>query len=125
MRHRRHLPELLLTFRGPTEPIDRSVGCRCRQPAARILWDAVSPPANNCQRERVLGALLGDIPVTGPPDQGRDDATPLLAKHLRDRGLNVGRHISQIGLTSIDPWRAPGIFDATSMASSRSLHSTT
>ena len=40
------------------------------------------------------------------------------------RGARIA-YIGQIGLTSIVPSRAPGICDATSIASSRSLHSTT
>ena len=45
-------------------------------------------------------------------------------KAAGDGGLDLGGHISQIGLTSTLPTRAPGIFAATSMASSRSLQST-
>ena len=80
--------------------------------------------AFQCQREGVLRALLGQVPVTGDPDEGGHDATPLVTKGTSDRGRHVCGYISQIGLTSIEPCSAPGIFDATSMASSRSLQST-
>ena len=76
------------------------------------------------QCEGFLRALLGDVPVARHPDQGHDDAAPLLTEGDGDRGLDRA-HISQIGLTSIEPDRAPGIFAATSIASSRSLQSTT
>src|SRR4029453_1582998 len=68
-------------------------------------------------------ALLGDVPVARHPDEGGDDLSPLVAESFCDGGLDVGDYTSQIGLTSIDPSRAPGIFAATSIASSRSLHS--
>ena len=60
------------------------------------------------QREGVLRALLGEVPVAGDPDQRRDDAAPLVAERDGDRGLDVGAHISQIGRTSIEPSARPG-----------------
>ena len=69
-------------------------------------------------------ALLGQVPVAGQANQGRDDPAPLLVEGVGDGGLD-SLYISQIGLTSMDPSRAPGILAATSMASSRSLQSTT
>ena len=75
-------------------------------------------------REGVLRALLGEIPVAGEPDQRRDDASPLVAERIGDGRLDVGGYISQIGRTSIEPSLAPGIFDAISIASSRSAQST-
>ena len=74
--------------------------------------------------ERVLRALLGEIPVAGEPDQRGDDPSPLVAERVGDGRLDVGGYISQIGRTSIEPCRAPGIFDAISIASSRSAQST-
>ena len=76
-------------------------------------------------REGILRALLGQVPVAGEADQGRDDPAPFGLEGIGDRGLDLGRHSSQIGLTSMLPVRAPGIFDATSIASSRSWQSTT
>ena len=75
-------------------------------------------------REGILRTLLGEVPVAGEPHEGRDDPAPLGVERLGYCGLDIGRHISQIGLTSIEPSFAPGICAATSMASSRSLQST-
>ncbi len=57
-------------------------------------------------RECVLRAFLGEVPVAGHSDEGRDDATPIRAKRGIDCGLDLGgdaAQISQIGLTSIVP----------------------
>jgi hypothetical protein len=83
----------------------------------------VRPPFEGA-RERVLGAFLGEIPVAREPDQRGDDASPLVAERVGDGRLDVGGYRSQIGRTSIEPDRAPGIFDAISIASSRSAQST-
>src|SRR5829696_4749800 len=85
--------------------------------------DAVTRPGLQRPREGVLGALLGQVPVAGRPDQGRDDPSPLLAKRVGDRRLYLRPHASQSGLTSITPNSATGCLEATSMASSRSAHS--
>ena len=66
-------------------------------------------PAVQRLRERVLGALLGQVPVPGHPDQGGDDAAPLLRGTPR-RPPPRRRRVScrrQNGRTSIDPerWR--------------------
>lgn len=42
-------------------------------------------------RERLLRALLGHVPVAGPPDQGGHDAAPLLAEGRIYRVLNGRR----------------------------------
>src|SRR5205823_8843417 len=63
------------------------------------------------------------VPVAGDPDEGGDDPPPLIPERLGDGGLD-DRYISQIGLTSMLPGRAPGSLAATSRASSRSLQST-
>ena len=119
----RDLLQLRGARRGAAQPVDRAIPGRGREPRARHARDAVARPSLERAREGFLRALLGDVPVARDPDQRRDDATPLLAEGVGDRGLDRG-HISQIGLTSIVPMRAPGIFDATSIASSRSLQST-
>ena len=67
---------------------------------------------SSARGEGVLRALLGEVPVAGDPDQGRDDPAPLLAERARrPRPRRRAVYISQIGLTSIEPCRAPGIFD--------------
>jgi hypothetical protein len=74
-----------------------------RQPGAGLVRDAVATPSFERSGEGVLGALLGQIPVTCDPDEGRDDPSPLTAEGGGDGGVDVGGYISQIGLTSIDP----------------------
>ncbi len=83
-------------------------------------------PVLESPHEGVLRALLGEVPVAGEADEGGDDPPPLLPVRLCDGGLDVGHgmSISQMGRISMVPNRACGIFDATSMASSRSLQST-
>ncbi len=109
---------------GAPHPVDGTVARHRRQPGAGAARDAVARPALQRRREGILRALLGQVPVAGQSDQGRHDLAPFGLERLRDGGLDPGGHISQIGLTSILPTRAPGIFAATSMASSRSLQST-
>ena len=123
-RQHRDLLQLGGARRGAAQPVERAVARGGREPRAGIARDAVARPPLERAREGVLRALLGEIPVAGDPDQRRDDAAPLVAERVGDGGLDVGRYISQIGRTSIEPCCAPGIFDATSIASSRSLQST-
>jgi hypothetical protein len=81
------------------------------EPGAGAARDAVTRPP---------------LPVTGEANEGGDDLAPLLVERLRNGDLDVGAYmISQIGLTSIEPELAPGSCDAASIASSRSLQSTT
>ncbi len=122
-----HLLELGGTGRGAAEPVERAVARGGGEPGRRTVRDPVAGPRLERPRERVLRALLGEVPVAGHPDEGRDDATPIRAKGGDDGRLDLtGRgYISQIGLTSIVPVRAPGIFAAISIASSRSLAPTT
>ena len=123
-RHDRDLPRLGLAQARPPGPVDGPVARHRREPGAGAARDAVTGPALQRGREGILRALLGEVPVAGQPDQGGDHPAPLGVERLGDGGLDVGRHISQIGLTSIDPSLAPGMRAATSMASSRSLQST-
>ena len=106
-------------------PVDGAVAGHRREPGAGAARDAVAGPALQRGGEGILRALLGQVPVAGEADKGRDDPAPFGVERIGDGGLDVGRHISQIGLTSMLPVRAPGILAATSMASSRSLQSTT
>jgi hypothetical protein len=122
---RRHgdLLELRTTGARPPHPIDGPVAGGGLQPAGRTDRNAIPWPALERLGERVLGTLLGQVPVAGDPDEMRDDASPLGPKRIVDRGPSRVQ-ICQIGLTSIVPMLAAGFFDATSMASSKSLHST-
>ena len=122
--HHGNLPRLGLADALAPGAVDGPVTRHRREPCAGAARDAVAGPALERGREGILRALLGQVPVTGQPDEGRDDPAPLGVERLGNCGLDTGRHISQIGLTSIDPSLAPGIRAATPMASSRSLQST-
>ena len=98
-------------------------GHRGEPGAGRRGMPSTRPPFGGL-RKGILRALLGQVPVTGEANQGGDDLAPLLLERLRNGDFDLGAYISQIGLTSIEPELAPGIFDATSIASSTSLHST-
>ena len=106
--------------RVATQRVDRLVARHGREPRTGTARNAVAPPSVDGEREGVLRAFLGEVPVAGGPDDRADHAAPFVAEGRRDRSL----YISQSGLTSIEPTRAPGIFPATSIASSRSLQST-
>ena len=74
-----------------------------RQPRARTRRDAVAVPRAQRLLERVLGALLGEVPVGEHPDEGRDDAAPLVAERLRDGRFGRAGHSSRNGRTSMLP----------------------
>jgi len=115
---------LLALGRAPPQAIDGPVPSDGRDPGTRILRNSVTPPPFEGRAEGVLRALLGKVPVVGEADQGRDDPSPFGPEGLGDRRFDAVGYISQIGLTSIVPARAPGTLDAISIASSRSLQST-
>src|SRR5262249_24843924 len=58
---------------------------RGRQPCARPLRDPVGGPRAQRLRVRVLGALLGEVEVTGEPGGGRVHQRPVAAVRLGDR----------------------------------------
>ncbi len=96
------LLEQLRASAGPPQPVDGPVGGDGRQPCPGALRDAVGLPAPQRLRERLLRALLGQVPVPGPPDQRGDDAAPLLAEGRVHRVLDSrGRHSLANGRTSI------------------------
>ena len=106
------------------QPVERAIARGRCEPGAGVARDAVTGPSVEGLREGILRAFLGEIPVAGRANECGDDASPITAERVGDRRFNAGRHISQIGRTSIVPVRAPGIFAATSIASSRFLQST-
>jgi hypothetical protein len=63
-------------------PVDRAVPGGGRQPRGGIVGRAVSGPALDSRRERVLEGVLGELEVAEDADQGREDAAPLLADDL-------------------------------------------
>src|SRR5262245_65895258 len=71
--HRRaDLPPLALAHARPAQAIERQVARGHLQPATGAFRDAVAGPAFQGSRERILGALLREIPIAGNPDQMRD-----------------------------------------------------
>src|SRR6185437_10420492 len=67
--------------------------------------------------ERVLGAVLGQVPVPRQPDQDRHHPPPLLVERLGDGGLDLGLR-DQNGL----PSRALALGRGRPRGSGRSSH---
>jgi hypothetical protein len=134
---------LLLGERPPTpDPVDRPVPGGRRDPCPGVVGYAASRPRLERGEEGLLDRLLGEIEVTQDADQGCDRPALLLAEDAVDDGVRIGclghapgrqplapaaagstaspDDVSQTGRTSIEPSRAPGIFAASSIASSRS-----
>ena len=111
------------------QPVERAVAGGRREPGARVGGHAVARPPLERPREGVLRALLGEVPVARGPDQGGDDRVPTPpGTHgrlpARPRIVHGSTTSPRSGAPRSSRCAAPGIFDATSMASSRSLHST-
>src|SRR5260221_7677705 len=124
------LPQFDRLGRAAAQPVQRPVARDRGQPGAGTARNAVARPSLQRLRERVLHALLGQVPAAGHADQRGDDPAPLLAERLGDGRGDVirdgaGRHSVQNGLTSIVPNLDIGCLAATSIASSRSAHSIT
>ena len=99
------------------DPIDRSVARGHDQPGSRVGQQALPRPALGGDRERLLNGLLGAVKVAEETDQRGENSSPLLAKDALE---GRQRQCSTIGRTSTEPWfRAAGIRDAASIASSR------
>jgi hypothetical protein len=67
------------------KPVDRAVPCRGHDPGAGVRRDAVPRPALRCDRECLLGGVLGEVEVAERADQDRDGAPELLPERLGDR----------------------------------------
>ncbi len=106
--HGCHLRELRGAQRVAAHAVEGPVAGHGREPGAGTARDAVAGPPFGRLREGILRALLGEVPVTGEPDQGRDHPAPLTVEGLGDRRLDLEGHISQIGLTSMLPLAAAG-----------------
>ncbi len=98
------LPHLLRTALRASQPIERAVARGRGQPGAGIRGHAVTRPPFERPRERVLRALLGEVPVARGPDEGGDDAPPLVPEHTGDCILyRAAGH----GSTTSPRWDAP------------------
>ena len=114
--------ELGLPLEGPLapDPVDRAVASRGRQPGAGVVRHTVDGPALQRGRHRVLKGVLGEVEVAEDADQAREHAPPLGAEDALELA-----QCSTTGRTSIaPPFRAAGIFEANSIASSMFAHST-
>jgi hypothetical protein len=100
----------------PPDPVDSSIPGGCHQPGARVVRRPFARPALGGDRERLLSGLLGQLEAAQEADQGGEDAAPFVSEDP----VEVRRH-SVTGRTSMaPPMRAAGIFDARSIAASRS-----
>ena len=102
------------------DPVDCAVASRRQEPCTGTIRDAVARPAFERDRNGVLKGVLGEVEVAEGADQARQDTPPL--------GVEDGFELVQCsttGRTSIaPPFRAAGIFEANSIASSIVSHST-
>jgi hypothetical protein len=64
------------------DAVERPVAGGRDQPRSGARGDAVARPALRGDREGVLGGLLGEVEVAEEADQGREDASPLVAEDL-------------------------------------------
>jgi hypothetical protein len=68
------------------DAVDRAVAGGGHEPGPRVVRRALARPALGGDRERVLGGLLGELEVAEEADQGRQDASPLVAEGLFEDG---------------------------------------
>ena len=87
-RQRGDLAELGRPDRPAAQHVDGPVAGRRGQPGPRPPRNAVARPALQGRGERVLGALLGQVPVAGDPDERGHDPAPLLPERGVDRRLD-------------------------------------
>jgi hypothetical protein len=69
----------------PADPVDRAVARRRDDPCSGLPRDAVSRPALERCRERVLHRVLGKVEVAEDADEDRDGMSPFLAEEGVDR----------------------------------------
>src|SRR6202044_778199 len=109
--------------RSPTKHVRRAITRDGHQPCSRHVWDAPAGPGLPRCPKGVVGGILGEVPVTGHTDQGRDNLAPALPKRPGNELFDFAGHSSQTGRTSITPCMANGCLAATSIAASRCSHS--
>src|SRR5581483_12403163 len=103
----------------PTDAVDRAVPGHRHEPAGRIAGHAVPWPPLEGDGDSLLKGVLGEVEVAEDADQGREDASVLLAEELLERrqALTSACRMTT-GRTSTCPMRAEGSFAAHSSASS-------
>jgi len=100
-------------------PVDRAVPGGGDDPGPGIGGDAVRRPPLERRDVRVGDGLFGEVEVAQEADERRDRAPVLLVEDAGDDVAGIRQPISRIGRTSTRPVCAPGMRDATSIASSR------
>jgi hypothetical protein len=85
------------------EQIDGLVTRGAHEPRAGVAGNAGARPARERGRERLLHHVLGEVEVAEEANQGREDASRLLAKDARDRVDGQGPCIGGTGRTSTAP----------------------
>jgi hypothetical protein len=80
----------LLEQRSPAaEAVDRPVPSRCRDPRARIAWNALRRPGLERADERLLDRFLGEVEVAENADERRDRPTRFLAEQAIDEFVRL------------------------------------
>jgi len=67
-----------------SQPVDRAVTRDGEDPRRGVARHAVARPAFGCRRERVLDALLGEVPVADGADERRDRPPEVLSEQTVD-----------------------------------------
>ena len=107
----------------PPDAVERPVARRDHEPGGGVARHPAHRPGLDRRDEGGLHRLLGVVDVTEEADQGGQEPAVLLPERGLDGGSDFGQLNSRMGRISIAPQRAPGIFEARSIASSRSLQS--
>jgi len=84
-REQGHLDGEFLSASLAAETVDRSIAGGGRDPAARVGRQAVACPCAQCDGERLLDCVLGEVDVGEGADQGGDRSAGLLAEDPADR----------------------------------------
>jgi hypothetical protein len=93
----RRLAELGGLVRPAAQHVDRAIAGGGGQPGAGTGGHAVALPRLQRAGERVLRALLGQVPIAGDPDQRGDDLAPLGPEGGADRCLNLRAGVRRHG----------------------------
>jgi hypothetical protein len=92
----RRLAQLGGLVRAAAQHVDRAVAGGGGQPGAGAGGHAVALPRLQGAGERVLRALLGQVPVAGDRDQGGDDLAPLGLEGGADRRLDLRADVTGV-----------------------------
>ena len=89
------------------EQIDGPAPRRERQPSSRIGWHPVATPGSQCDDDRLLDCLFGDVEVAEPALQLSNDQTSLTADDAGECGV-LRRGLGGVGGVPFDRLRAHG-----------------